>query len=81
MRNFHVPLPEPLYERLRHEAKLTAQPATTVARAAIQAWLDELEQERLYREIMAYAEANAGTEFDLDEDFEAASLELLGSIT
>lgn len=73
MRNFHVPLPQPLYERLRDEAQLAAQPATALARAAIQAWLDQLEQERLHREIVAYAQAYGGTAFDLDEDLKVIS--------
>ncbi len=78
MRNFHVPLPQPLYDRLRIEAKRTAQPATALARSAIQAWLDQMEQEQLHREIVAYAQMHGGTELDLDEDFESASLELIG---
>ena len=34
-RNFHVPLPEALYERLRMEAEQSAEPATEIARQAI----------------------------------------------
>ncbi|MBI2218167.1 MAG: hypothetical protein HYU51_12795 [Candidatus Rokubacteria bacterium] len=37
VRNFHLPLPEPLYRRLREAAAQTNQPATTVARYAIEA--------------------------------------------
>jgi len=39
VRNFHVPLPEPLYRRLRDAAARAHQPATVVARNAIEAWL------------------------------------------
>lgn len=75
MQNFHVPLPKPLYDRLRNEAKRTAQPATVLVRSAIKEWLDQLEEERLHQEIVAYAKAHGGTEFDLDEDLEAAGIE------
>lgn len=34
-------------------------------------------KQRLHEEIAAYAEANAGTEVDLDEDLEQAGLEAL----
>ena len=75
-RNFHVPLPEDLYERLRHASEQAAQPATALAREAIAQWLGQRERERLAQEIAQYAAATGGTAEDLDEDLEAASLEL-----
>jgi hypothetical protein len=37
----------------------------------------ETTKQRLHKEIAAYAEANAGTDVDLDEDLEQAGLEAL----
>ncbi len=34
-RNFHVPMPEALYERLRKEAEQSGEPATEIAGRAI----------------------------------------------
>ena len=39
VRNFHVPLPEALYQRLQKEAEERSIPATQLARKAIEAWL------------------------------------------
>ena len=39
MKNFHVPLPEQTYTRLRAEAERTQAPATALAREAIEWWL------------------------------------------
>lgn len=75
-RNFHVPLPEDLYERLRHASERAAQPATVLAREAIAQWLEQRERERLAQEIAQYAAATAGGAEDLDEDLEEASLEV-----
>ena len=75
-RNFHVPLPEDLYDELRHASEQTAQPATTLAREAIAQWLERRERERLAQEIAQYAAVTAGSPEDLDEDLEAAGLEV-----
>lgn len=76
LRNFHVPLPETLYRKLRHEAEETKQPATAVARYAIETWLRQRKKAALREAIAAYAAAVAGSEADLDSELEAASLEL-----
>ncbi len=76
LRNFHVPLPDEIYSELRAEAERAQQPATLLARMAIEAWLEERRAAALHAEIAAYAQRNGGTSFDLDPDFEAASLEL-----
>ncbi|MBI2161891.1 MAG: hypothetical protein HYU25_16205 [Candidatus Rokubacteria bacterium] len=77
VRNFHLPLPEELYRRLRNQAAAAGQPATVVARHAIEAWLRERRRAAVTEAISAYATAMAGTGADLDPALEAASLEHL----
>jgi len=77
LRNFHLPLPEPLYQRLRDAADLTNQPATTVARYAIETWLRQHRKAVVREAIAAYAASVAGTRDDLDEALESAALEAL----
>jgi hypothetical protein len=75
VRNFHLPLPEPLYRRLRDAAARANQPATTVARYALEHWLREHRRAAVRQAIAAYAAEMAGTPDDLDPLLEAASLE------
>jgi hypothetical protein len=75
--NFHLPLPEETHALLREEAARAGVPATTLVREALVAWLAERRNQRLYADIQAYARAQAGTELDLDEDLEAAAIEVL----
>ena len=77
MKNFHLPLPEHTYARLREEAGRTHIPATTLAREAVDWWL--LQQARKTRQdaIASYALEMAGTQFDVDQDLEAAGIEHL----
>jgi len=79
VRNFHLPLSEELYRRLRSEAQAVKQPATVVARHAIEAWLRERHRAAVYEAIRAYAVEMAGTGADLDPALEAASLEHLAA--
>ena len=76
-RNLHVPLPEPLYARLRAAARRDRRPATELAREAIDRWLAEEQRAALRAEIAAYAAASAGTDADLDRGLERAALEHL----
>ena len=73
--NFHLPLPPEIHEMLREEVASSGQPATTLAREALRDWLVKKKRQRLHEEIAAFAEAHAGTELDLDEDLERASIE------
>ncbi len=73
--NFHLPLPSSLYKELKEEAKKRKRPATVVARGAIAAWLRSVRRSEISEAIAAYATEYAGTEFDLDEAFEAAGIE------
>jgi hypothetical protein len=74
-RNFHLPLPEPLYRRLQDAAARANQPATTVARYALERWLREHRKTVVREAIAAYAAEVGGSRDDLDPAFEAASLE------
>ena len=75
VRNFHLPLPEPTYRRLREAARQAKQPATAVARYAIESWLRQERKAMLHEAIAAYAANMAGTRADLDPELETASLE------
>ena len=77
LHNFHVPLSEDLYSRLREEADRSKQPATALARHAIDDWLKQRRKDGLHSAIAAYATRHAGTSMDLDEQLEAASLQQL----
>ena len=75
MKNFHLPLPEQTYERLRIQAHVAKVPATILAREAVEAWLQEQARTARSEAIAAYATERAGTTFDLDPDWEAAGIE------
>lgn len=77
VRNFHVPLPDDLYRRLRAVAARTGLPATEIAREAIRGALKRQQQAELRESIRRYATAMAGTSYDLDEELESAGLEVL----
>lgn len=78
--NFHVPLPEQLYNRLRDMAQRQRRPATQLAKQAVEHWLDEQEKQSLHEEIARYAAQAAGTGDDLDEQLEVAGLEHLDEL-
>lgn len=75
--NFHIPLPSDLHDQLREEAERSGQPATAWAREALRDTLSQRRKQRLHAEIAAFASEHAGTELDLDEDFERAGTEVL----
>ena len=77
IKNFHVPLPQQVYDALREEAEMLGRPATVVAREAIEAWLQERKRAGVREAIAAYALTHAGTAADLDPSLERASLDLL----
>jgi hypothetical protein len=77
VRNFHVPLPEDLYNKLREEAGRSGSPATELARRAIEVLLEQRQRAALSDAIALYAAKHAGTASDLDEALEAASVEHL----
>ena len=77
MKNFHLPMPEPTYSRLRAEAERTKIPATTLAREAVDCWLRQQSRKARLDAIAAYAMEMAGTPLDLDPDLESAGIEHL----
>ena len=77
MKNFHVPLPEQIYSRLRAEAERMQLPATTLAREAIDSWLKHQARKARHDAIAAYAAEMAGTDLDLDRELESAGIEHL----
>jgi predicted transcriptional regulator len=78
-RNLHVPLPATLHDRLRAVATRAKRPTTSLAREAIEAWVDERERQAVHEAITAYATEMAGTSADLDEGLEQAAIEHLRS--
>ena len=80
-RNLHVPLSDATYVLLRAEAERSKQPATTLAREAIDRWLaDERQRAAVHDAVSAYAQATAGTADDLEPKLEEAAVEhLLGA--
>jgi predicted DNA-binding protein len=76
-RNFHVPLPEELYQALRSEAERRGRPATALVREVLEEWGERLRAETLHSEIVNYAAKNAGSSADIDAELEAAGIELL----
>ena len=77
MKNFHLPLPEQTYDRLKADAAKANLPATIVAREAIEVWLRQQLRKARHDAIAAYAAKAAGTDFDLDTQLEAAGVEHL----
>lgn len=77
LRNLHVPLPATLHDRLRAVATRSKRPATSLAREAIEAWVDERERQAVHEAIATYATEMAGGPADLDEDLEQAAIEQL----
>jgi len=77
MKNFHLPLPDQVYEQLKLEAQRSQVPATSMARQAIQTWLAARKKAARKQAIASYAAENAGTELDLDPGLESATVEFL----
>jgi hypothetical protein len=77
MKNFHLPLPDQIYDDLKSEAERSRMPATSMARYAIQTWLAARKKTARKQAIASYAAEVAGTEFDLDRALESATLDLL----
>ena len=70
VRNFHVPLPDDLYDKLREEAGRSGSPATQLVRRAIEVLLEQRQRAALNDAIALYAAKHAGTASDLDVSFE-----------
>jgi hypothetical protein len=77
MKNFHLPLPEQTYARLRAEAERMEVPATALAREAVEWWLRQQFRQARRDAIAAHAAEMAGTGLDLDSELESAAIELV----
>ena len=77
MKNFHVPLPDETYERLKAAAAHSRMPARALGREAIDFWLRRRMREARHDAIAAFAAEAAATSLDLDKDLEAAAVERL----
>ena len=77
MRNFHLPLPDNIYDDLREEAQRSSRPATALARQAIEIWLRRRRKMNRHRAIASFAAEHAGSPLDLDSELEAASIDHL----
>jgi hypothetical protein len=73
-KNFHVPLPDGLYDELRAAAKEADQPATKFAQELMRVGLSEWRRTRRRAQIAAYAREVAGSSEDLDPELERAGL-------
>jgi predicted transcriptional regulator len=77
VKNFHVPLPDETYKRLKAAAAHSKMPATALGREAIDFWLRQRFRKARQDAIAAFAAEAAGTCLDLDNDLEAAAIEHL----
>jgi predicted transcriptional regulator len=77
MKNFHVPLPDDIYNNLRTAAERSQVPATALAREAIDFWLRHQARKARHAAIASYAAEVEGTSLDLDADLESAGIEHL----
>lgn len=75
--NFHVPLSDPIYQRLKDTAARQHKPATYLVKQAVEYWLADQEKRAVHEEIAAYASAMAGSNEDLDSALETASADFL----
>ena len=80
MRNFHILLPEEVYVALRARAEPMKRPAMSVAREAIESWLQHCRKASRHQAIPESAKEFAGTEFDLDTQLEAAGAEHVAGV-
>ena len=72
-------LPPKLYRALRVAAERAGRPATQVAREAIVQWLHAERRREAEEELRTYVSEMAGTEHDLIEDLETASVDHLSA--
>jgi len=77
LKKIHLPLPPDLHAELKREAEETGTPTTVLAREAIKEWLERRRRDQIAEELRAFAIENAGSELDLDEDFEDAAADTL----
>ncbi len=67
--NFHLPLSPKLYAELKEHAQERGQPATELARDALEVYLRQLRIQKIETELREFVEAAAGTELDYDPEW------------
>lgn len=77
MKKVHLPLPPDMHARLKRESEASGIPTTVLARDAVTEWLERRERERIAAELRTFAMEHAGSELDLDDDFEGAASDSL----
>ena len=77
MKHIYLPLTEDVHAALITEAQRRGQPATTLAREAIERMILDARRQATEMELDAYILAEAGGTHDLDEGLEAAGVEHL----
>jgi hypothetical protein len=77
IKKMNLPLPASLHEAIVSEARRQRIPATRLVRSVLKRWLAERRRAQRAEEIRRFAEAHAGSELDLDEELEAATLEVV----
>ena len=75
-KNLHVPLSEDVHAELKAQAQRVGEPATVLARRAIEERVRALKREQVADEIAAYATAVGGTIDDFDPAISAAGMEM-----
>ena len=75
--NFHLPLSPKLYAELKEQAQERGQPATELARDALESYLRQLRIQKIGAELEAYVDAVAGTRDDFDPDVAAAGADVI----
>jgi len=76
-KKLNLPLSEEMHAALFDEARRTGVPATRLARAALEEWLENRKREARKEEVRRFALKHAGSEHDLDHDLERMAAEEL----
>ena len=76
-KKLNLPLPEEMHTALFDEARRSGEPATRLARTAINDWLEKRARERRVEQVRQFALEHAGGEYDLDPLLESVAAEEL----
>lgn len=76
-KNFHLPLPENLYDSLKEMSRQLNMSITKIAKQTLEKSVRQWEKEIRHQQIVQFAEQFGGTEYDLDPALENASIESL----
>ena len=76
-KKLNLPLPEEMHTALFDEARRSGEPATRLARAAINEWLEKRARERRAEKVRRVALEHGGSKYDLDPVLESVAAEEL----